>query len=389
MNLGTRLLRQAHFNWVSHFGAPSPPLLILFINSICNQKCEHCFYWESLNKKDDLTVDEMIALSRSMGKIEILNLSGGEPFLRQEFSQICRQFIRHNGVKQIYVPSNGYFADRTVKHIAATLEEKDLDVFTIELSLDGLGEFHDRFRVSPGSFERSMATYDALVELQDRDPRLRIHATSTATAINMDELRRLTTYLFDRCPRMDHHNLAMIRGERKNPSLAGPELARYRALYDYIRRLWAPREQARPGASVEPMLQARKLKTAESQTQLVPCTAGKLTGVIYANGDVGICETHPPVGNLRKNTFPEIWHSKQVQELRASIARKECWCTQEIPLWSSIAYQPVQLAKAALDARVWNQPEALAAEHRIPVLQPAGGVEVQQLISIQSAKGKR
>ena len=77
MNLGTRLLRQTRFNWVSHFGAPTPPLLILFINSLCNQKCEHCFYWQSLNGKDDLTLDEMLALSRSMGKIEILNLSGG------------------------------------------------------------------------------------------------------------------------------------------------------------------------------------------------------------------------------------------------------------------------------------------------------------------------
>jgi MoaA/NifB/PqqE/SkfB family radical SAM enzyme len=383
MNLGTRLFRQAHLNYVSHFGAPTPPLLILFINSLCNQKCEHCFYWQSLNGKDDLTLDEMLALSRSMGKIEILNLSGGEPFLRPEFAQICRQFIRHNGVRQIYVPSNGYFAARTVKHIADTLEEKDLDIFTIELSLDGLAEFHDRFRVSPGSFNKSMETYDALVQLLDRDPRLHIHATSTATAINMDELRRLTTYLYDRCPRMDHHNLAMIRGERKNPSLAGPELARYSDLYEYIRRLWAPREQARPGSSVEPMLQARKRRTAEMQTQLVPCTAGRLSGVVYANGDVGVCETHPPIGNLRKNTFPEIWDSAQARELRAIIARKDCWCTQEIPLWSSIAYQPVQLAKAALDARIWKAPAALHPDEKVTLSQPSG-VEVQQLISIQS-----
>jgi hypothetical protein len=135
------------------------------------------------------------------------------------------------------------------------------------------------------------------------------------------------------------------------------------------------------------MLQARKRKTAEAQTQLVPCTAGKLSGVIYANGDVGVCETHPPVGNLRKNTFPEIWNSQHVQDLRTSIARKECWCTQEIPLWSSIAYQPVELAKAAVNARIWDHPQALSADQRVPVSQPSG-VEVQQLISIQSA-GKR
>ena len=31
----------------------------------------------------------------------------------------------------------------------------------------------------------------------------------------------LTTFLFDRCPKMSHHNLALIRGDRKNPSLQG------------------------------------------------------------------------------------------------------------------------------------------------------------------------
>ena len=29
----------------------TPPFLILFINSICNLKCEHCFYWQRLNSR--------------------------------------------------------------------------------------------------------------------------------------------------------------------------------------------------------------------------------------------------------------------------------------------------------------------------------------------------
>ena len=72
----------------------TPPFLILFINSICNQTCEHCFYWRSLNRPDDLTVEELGGLSASLGRIETLNLSGGEPFLRKEFGEICRMFIR-------------------------------------------------------------------------------------------------------------------------------------------------------------------------------------------------------------------------------------------------------------------------------------------------------
>ena len=358
-------------------------MLVLFINSTCNQKCEHCFYWRNLNRKDDLTFEELTALSRSLGRIENLNLSGGEPFLRPEFGEICRQFIRHNGVRQIYVPSNGYFTDRTVRQVTETLKETSLELFAVELSLDGRAEFHDRFRVSPGAFRRAMETYDALAALQEKDPRLRVHAISTATAINMDEIRHLTTSLYDRCPLMDHHNLALIRGDRKNPSLGGPDLERYRELWEHVRRLWSPRERSRYGSIVEPMLQDRKLRTAEAQAQVVPCLAGTMSGVVYANGDVSVCETHPPLGNLRQKSFREIWGSEEARALRASIARKECWCTNEIFLWPSIVYRPVELAKALLAARVWRKASPLPPSE--PTALPDSGAAIEQLVSIQSA----
>ncbi|HQX83771.1 MAG TPA: radical SAM protein, partial [Vicinamibacterales bacterium] len=189
MNVLQRIARHTRLTMTNYTSKPSPPFLVLFINSICNMKCEHCFYWTSLNKRDDLTKDELFALSRSLGRIENLNLSGGEPFLRKEFSEICRQFIQHNGVKQIYVPTNGWYTDKTVKAIAETLEEPALELFAAELSLDGMAEFHDRFRVADGAFNKAMATYDALAELQRKDPRLRIHAISTATDVNASNAR--------------------------------------------------------------------------------------------------------------------------------------------------------------------------------------------------------
>ncbi|MBV8817367.1 MAG: radical SAM protein, partial [Acidobacteriaceae bacterium] len=353
-----------------------------FINSICNQKCEHCFYWRNLNRRDDLTKDELFALSRSLGRIENLNLSGGEPFLRPDFAEVCRQFIRHNRVRQIYVPTNGYFTDRIVKHITQTLEAKELDLFVVELSLDGMGAYHDKFRGSAGSFEKSMKTYDALAELQERDPRLRIHAASTATQDNMDEIRRLTTYLVDRCPKMEHHNLAMIRGDRKNPSLQGPSLTEYRELYEYIRRLWAAREEGRYGAVVEPMLQWAKARTANAQGQVIPCRAGVLSAVVFSNGDVSLCESHPPVGNLRKQTFGEIWNSAQTNQLLGSIAAKECYCTSEVFMWPSIVYQPVRLAQALLGSKPWKRPRPLGpGERAVTTVAPS-----ERLVTIEGHK---
>ena len=366
-SLPARIAKHARINWqnLAVGEVASPPFLILFINSLCNMKCEHCFYWQQLNQKTDLTLEEIVALSEELGRIENLNLSGGEPFLRKEFATICRQFIRRNGVQEIYVPTNGYFTEKTITALREVLQEPSLKLFGVELSLDGMPAFHDEFRKTKHSFRHAMETYDALAELQQEYPRLQIHAISTATEANMAEIRMLTTFLYERCPKMSHHNLAIIRGDRKNPTLKGPALQEYKDLYAYMRRLWRPREENRYGAMVEPMLQWVKLQAAEQEHQYVPCRAGVLSAVVHANGDIALCEQRPPLGNLRTQTFMEIWRSHLAKDIRKSISAKECFCTNEIFMWPSIVFQPVQLAKAMVGARVWEPVTPLPESERV------------------------
>jgi MoaA/NifB/PqqE/SkfB family radical SAM enzyme len=330
----------------------TPPFMIVFINSICNLTCEHCFYWRNLNRRDDLTLEEFRKLSLELGDFENLNLSGGEPFIRPEFAEICLLFIENNSVKRIYVPTNGYFTERTEKQLRRVFQSKTLQSFVCEISLDGMPEYHDRFRGNPKSFAKAMETYDMLVNMQRQEPRLHIHANSVAMSENMNEIWKLTEFLHDRCPAMEHHNLAIIRGDRKNPSLQGPALKQYGNLYQHVAEVWKDRDDKRFGAVVEPMLQWAKLKTIESASQYVPCTAGVLTGVVYANGDVSFCETHAPLGNLRQKSFFEIWESNEARVLCTQIKAKECHCTNEVFLWPSIVFQPVQLLKAFVGSKV-------------------------------------
>ena len=74
MELLTRIARHARINGenLSIPDVPGPPFVILFINSICNMKCEHCFYWQSLNSPDDLTYEEIVNLSNQLGHVENL-----------------------------------------------------------------------------------------------------------------------------------------------------------------------------------------------------------------------------------------------------------------------------------------------------------------------------
>ena len=62
MRLAKRVAKHLRLQWINKSipAVPSPPFLTLFINSICNMKCEHCFYWRQLNSPDDLTFDELV-----------------------------------------------------------------------------------------------------------------------------------------------------------------------------------------------------------------------------------------------------------------------------------------------------------------------------------------
>lgn len=352
MSIASRLQRHTELSLRArnHRERETPPFLIVFINSICNLSCEHCFYWKELNQRNDLAFSDFEQLTSDLGQFDTLNLSGGEPFIRADFGEICGLFITKNGVKQIYVPTNGYFTAKCEKSLRKVLQHKTLDRFVCEISLDGMPEYHNRFRGNPKSFEKAMETYAMLTKLQDEDPRLRIHVNTVAMSENIGEVWALTEHIHEICPRVEHHNLAVIRGDRKNPSLSGPALEQYKRLYDHIRDVWKDREEGRFGSVVEPMLQHVKVKTMEGAAQYVPCKAGVLSGVIYANGDVSVCETHAPLGNLREKRFFEIWDSPEATALRAQIKARECYCTNEVFMWPSIVFQPVQLARAFVGA---------------------------------------
>jgi len=88
---------------------------------------------------------------------------------------------------------------------------------------------------------------------------------------------------------------------------------------------------------------------------------------VYANGDVGLCEIHDPIGNLRDKPFWEIWKSAEAQMLRKSIEAKECYCTTEVFLWSSIVHQPVQLVRAVKESKAWRKATPLPESERVPV----------------------
>ena len=130
--------------------------MVIFINSICNLTCEHCFYWKNLNQRNDLTFDEFEKLSLELGDFEQLNLSGGEPFMHKQFADIVQLFVNNNNVREVYVPTNGFYTTLTKKQVLQVLDSETLKLFACEISLDGTEAFHNNFRGNKNSFQKAM-----------------------------------------------------------------------------------------------------------------------------------------------------------------------------------------------------------------------------------------
>src|SRR5919109_852770 len=113
--------------------------VILFVTSRCNAFCQTCFYHAELNQPGDLTFAQIEKVARTMPTITDLWLSGGEPTLRRDLSDVIDMFVSNNGANRIIIPTNGLIK----AHVCAVVEQAlarhpRLDLY-LNVALDGYG----------------------------------------------------------------------------------------------------------------------------------------------------------------------------------------------------------------------------------------------------------
>ncbi len=91
-----------------------PIYLIFNATNRCNSFCSTCFAWNYLNKSPDkeLKIDEISKISDSLGKIEWLLVTGGEPFLRQDLEEV----IKNSKIKLIYTSTSYIFSGKNAPY---------------------------------------------------------------------------------------------------------------------------------------------------------------------------------------------------------------------------------------------------------------------------------
>src|SRR5437763_15656242 len=95
--------------------------VILFVTSRCNSLCRTCFYHNELNQPGDLTFDQIEKISRTMPPITDLWLSGGEPTLRRDVSEVIETFVSNNAINRLIIPTNGLIKSRVYEIVDRAL----------------------------------------------------------------------------------------------------------------------------------------------------------------------------------------------------------------------------------------------------------------------------
>ncbi len=332
--------------------------LIFYVTNRCNFRCKFCFYYAEIEqgrKPDELTLDEIDKLSRSIGPLLQLSLTGGEPFLRKDMVELTQLYIDNCRVRYLSIPTNGSLTDRMVAYLEKVLP-RNLDTFLrLTFSIDGIGDDHDEARSLPGSYAKIVKSYEAISPLRKRFPNLVLDANSVFTAKSESKILETMQHLAENF-QYDNLSITFARGDIKDPALKTEAEAKYQEVNDYlesIRRTKESRFLYPLFRGVRDVSRRNLIRTVFHDEFVTPCVAGRKLVVISETGEVHPCELlNRSLGNVRDTDYnlPAILKSDAGRETREWIRDTKCKCSFECALSANVVWNASMYPKLAASA---------------------------------------
>ena len=148
--IATSSLRRALFGVDRAFG---PRHLTFELTNLCNSKCEMCHIWANQPNDNILTTEEIRRIFADPGfaNLDDVILTGGEIFMRDDIPEIVSAIWNTNKRVNIFLSTNGILANKIIS-TGEIIAKSDIPVF-YGISLDGIGEAHEKRRRAEGNFE--------------------------------------------------------------------------------------------------------------------------------------------------------------------------------------------------------------------------------------------
>jgi radical SAM protein with 4Fe4S-binding SPASM domain len=295
-------------NEIKYLPKPKVCFIQWHITERCNLRCKHCY--QTSYSTQELPLKKLINIFYEY--IELLNswkitgriqLTGGEPFLRQDalfrLLELCHDYKKI--VPYYGIMSNGYFI---TEEIARKLRELEIHFF--QVSLEGTEKINNSIR-GQGSFKKTIQAIKTLV--REGVP---THISFTSNRTNWKEYTKLIKLA-------KNLNVNFIWSDRMIPIGSGMKIKNQMLQPLEVKKFYKNTINA-----YKNLIQSKsKTQVAINRTLYFLatdnmhgskcCALGTRGLAIMPNGDIYPCRRMPiKVGNLNEQSLFEIWYSSDL-----------------------------------------------------------------------------
>ena len=291
---------------------PKSFVLQWHITERCNWRCKHCYqssYTTSelnLKKMEEILIQyvDLLKKWRISKENTILQITGGEPFIRDDFPLFLDIVKKYSEHFQWAILSNGSLLD---ENIAKKLKSFEINFF--QLSLEGLEAVNDEIR-GKGSYRKILGAINLLVRAK-----IRTVVSFTLTKKNFAEVKKLSENLAP----LGVSRLAVRRiapfglggNQLKNLVLEPQELREmYKEIEDINRKLKESKYALIVSGGCENAVFNDEISNYELMGWRTCAVNEGRCITLMPDGEATICRRYPiKIGNVRETSLEEIYYS--------------------------------------------------------------------------------
>jgi len=333
------------------------PLNLTFsVTNMCQSRCRTCNIWSVYLKhpekrSHELTIGEIEKIFGSMGHIYVFNISGGEPFLRPDITEIIKLACRYLSPGIIHIPTNAIDvkpAYEKTREILDYINKYYPSVrLTVKPSLDHVGEKHDEIRGVKGNFNKVMELFNSLKEMRKDYPNLHVELGTVISRWNINDIEEIARFVGTLGADSYRNEIAEERSEMFNAGNSiTPTAEDYgQAIEHFVSHIRAHMKSDllfhRITGAFRLVYYDLAVKILREKRQVIPCYAGISNAHLSPYGDVWACCTlgyEKSMGNLRDYdyNFHALWKSSRADAVREEIRNDTCSCPLANQTYSNI-----------------------------------------------------
>lgn len=304
----------------------------------CNLNCMMCNQKETreIDRQEEMALEDIKKAFSQIGKLDVIKLTGGEPFLRNDLIEMVKFFREVNRPRVIYITTNGMFTDKIIDFVEQVRDKSII----LAISLDGSADVHDKIRRFNGSYKKVMETLKRLEQLKGLS--LNVQINQTVLEDNIREIGKLEDAFKEfKKTYPIHYMIAEANFVVKGEGIENPinkESYYYQLPKEYIDEVLLKITKSKKGGLIEATLDRYYYKGLKNRLvhgldkPKIKCTAMRSHFRIFPNGDILSCgRDSSSVGNLKRQSFKEIWFGDKARKKRDFVEKcRGCWSRCEV-----------------------------------------------------------